>query len=120
MSNVATDWDDILKITEKLTGEDELEGIGLVNFNKTELAQWEHLIPDATHVVLPLEYAARNVTWESLYPEWIDEEEEVEEGSGAGWVSLFYLKLTKDIFVHSLKVLGAPAIMQGAPSNTQT
>ena len=46
-------------------------------------------------------------------------EEEVEEGSGAGWVSLFYLKLTKDIFVHSLKVLGAPAIMQGAPSNTQ-
>ena len=47
-------------------------------------------------------------------------EEEVEEGSGAGWVSLFYLKLTKDIFVHSLKVLGAPTIMQGAPSNTQT
>ena len=78
MSNVATDWDDILKITEKLTGEDELEGIGLVNFNKTELAQWEHLIPEATHVVLPLEYAARNVTWESLYPEWIDEEEETQ------------------------------------------
>lgn len=78
MSNVATDWDDILKITEKLTGEDELEGIGLVNFNKTELAQWEHLIPEATHVVLPLEYAARNVTWESLYPQWIDEEEETQ------------------------------------------
>ncbi|RZB86729.1 Glutamate receptor 3.4 [Glycine soja] len=66
MSNVATDWDDILKIIEKLIGEDEVEGVGLVNFNKTELTQWEHLIPEATHVVLPLEYAARNVTWESL------------------------------------------------------
>ncbi|TKY73852.1 UDP-glucuronate:xylan alpha-glucuronosyltransferase 1 [Spatholobus suberectus] len=78
LSSVDTDWDDILKITEKLARKDELQGIGLVNFNKTELAHWEHLIPDATHVVLPLEYAAKNVTWESLYPEWIDEEEETE------------------------------------------
>lgn len=78
ISNVDTDWDDILKITDKLTAQDELQGIGLVNFNKTEQVHWEHHIPDATHVVLPLEYAARNVTWESLYPEWIDEEEETE------------------------------------------
>ncbi|XP_020203623.1 UDP-glucuronate:xylan alpha-glucuronosyltransferase 1 [Cajanus cajan] len=78
LSNVDTDWDDILKITDKLAGKDELQGIGLVNFNKSELAHWENLVPDATHVVLPLEYAARNVTWESLYPEWIDEEEETE------------------------------------------
>lgn len=78
ISNIETEWDDIMKITEKLTGKDEFQGIGLVNFNKTETAKWKHHFPDATHVVLPLEYAANNVTWESLYPEWIDEEEETE------------------------------------------
>ncbi|XP_061363626.1 UDP-glucuronate:xylan alpha-glucuronosyltransferase 1-like isoform X1 [Gastrolobium bilobum] len=78
MSNIDTDWNDILKITEKLKGKNEFQGIGLVNFNKTETNHWEHLIPDATHVVLPLDYAAKNMTWESLYLEWIDEEEETE------------------------------------------
>ena len=78
ISNVDINWDDIVKITKKLTGKNELQGIGLLNFNKTEISRWEHLIPDTTHVVLHLEYAARNVTWESLYPEWIDEEEEEE------------------------------------------
>ena len=33
-------------------------------------------------------------------------------------VALFYLKLTKDNFVHSLKVMSAPAMLLGAPSNT--
>ncbi|CAJ1937855.1 unnamed protein product [Sphenostylis stenocarpa] len=75
-SNVDINWDDILHITEKLTGKNEFQGIGLLNFNKTELDHWEQLIPNVAHVVLDLEYAAKNVTWESLYPEWIDEEEE--------------------------------------------
>ncbi|KAL2342932.1 hypothetical protein Fmac_004217 [Flemingia macrophylla] len=78
ISNIDTNWDDISKITEKLTRKKGFRGIGLLNFNKTELASWEQLIPNATHVVLDLEYAAKNVTWESLYPEWIDEEEETE------------------------------------------
>lgn len=78
VSNVDTDWDDIVKITEKLTGKNEFQGIGLVNFNKTEISHWKHNFQDATHVVLHLEHAANNVTWESLYPEWIDEEEETE------------------------------------------
>lgn len=78
MSNVDTDWDDITKITEKLSGKNEFQGIGLLNFNKTEIVTWKNNFPDATQVVLPLEYAANNVTWRSLYPEWIDEEEETE------------------------------------------
>lgn len=78
VSNVDINWGDILQITAKLTGKKEFQGVGLVNFNNTELDHWEQLIPNATHVVLELEYAAKNVTWESLYPEWIDEEEETE------------------------------------------
>ncbi|KAL1290870.1 hypothetical protein HN51_059410 [Arachis hypogaea] len=78
MANVDTRLSDIVKITKKLTGKDKVQGIGLVNFNKTEISGFENLNPDATHVELHLEYAARNVTWESLYPEWIDEEEEEE------------------------------------------
>src|ERR1044072_1162612 len=78
MTNVDTNWDDLLKITENLIGKNELQGIGLLNFNNTEIVHWKHILPDATHVVLPLEHAAKNVTWESFYPEWIDEEEETE------------------------------------------
>jgi len=74
-SDVDINWDDMLQITEKLTGKKEFQGVGLLNFNKTELEHWKQLIPNVTHVVLNLEYAAENVTWESLYPEWIDEEE---------------------------------------------
>ncbi|KAG5000241.1 hypothetical protein JHK87_021313 [Glycine soja] len=62
ISNVDINWGDILQITAKLTGKKE----------------FQELIPNVTHVVLELEYAAKNVTWESLYPEWIDEEEETE------------------------------------------
>jgi len=78
MSNVDTDWGDIMKITEKLTGKNEFKGIGLLNFNNTEISNWKHKFHDATHVALHLEHAANSVTWESLYPEWIDEEEETE------------------------------------------
>ncbi|KAF7840089.1 UDP-glucuronate:xylan alpha-glucuronosyltransferase 1-like [Senna tora] len=80
VSNLDINWNDVIKIGENLRGKDEeLQGIGLINFNNTEIEHWEKVIfPDATHVILHLEYAARNVTWESLYPEWIDEEEETE------------------------------------------
>ncbi|KAJ7945266.1 Hexosyltransferase [Quillaja saponaria] len=78
ISHLDIEWDDILKVTEKLSGKTEYQGVGLLNFNTSEISYWEQLIPDATHVVLDLDYAAKNVTWDSLYPEWIDEEEESE------------------------------------------
>ncbi|KAE8720579.1 putative UDP-glucuronate:xylan alpha-glucuronosyltransferase 3 [Hibiscus syriacus] len=37
---------------------------------------WKHLIPDASHIVLHLDYADVNVTWDLLYPEWIDKDQE--------------------------------------------
>lgn len=68
-------WDQISDTVEKLD-KDALKGVGLLNFNRTEVEQWKELIPDADHVVLRLDPVQQNLTWESLYPEWIDEEEE--------------------------------------------
>ncbi|KAL4644037.1 hypothetical protein ACB092_02G134300 [Castanea dentata] len=78
ISNLDIDWDDIMKVLEKVTDNNENQGIGLLNFNENEINHWKQLIPDAKTVVLHLDYAAKNVTWDSLYPEWIDEEEESE------------------------------------------
>lgn len=72
------DWEDIRDVTDSLNGKNDYHGIGLLNFNESENTYWKLLFPRANHIVLPLEYAAKNVTWDSLYPEWIDEEEETE------------------------------------------
>lgn len=76
VSDIDIDWDDIMKVIEKLSEQNDYRGIGILNFNKSEISTWKQFIPDANHTVLRLEYAAENVTWDSLYPEWIDEEEE--------------------------------------------
>uniref|UniRef100_A0A5B7B6K6 Hexosyltransferase n=1 Tax=Davidia involucrata TaxID=16924 RepID=A0A5B7B6K6_DAVIN len=72
------DWGKLSGIIEKLTDRNEYQGVGLLNFNGSEIDQWKQLIPDVEHVVLHLDYVSNNVTWESIYPEWIDEEEEFE------------------------------------------
>ncbi|KAI6691902.1 hypothetical protein NL676_019612 [Syzygium grande] len=77
-SHLDIDWEDIRDVTDSLNGKNDYHGIGLLNFNDSENAYWKQLFPRANHIVLPLEYAAKNVTWDSLYPEWIDEEEETE------------------------------------------
>ncbi|KAG5245054.1 plant glycogenin starch initiation protein [Salix suchowensis] len=63
---------------EKLGERNDYQGVGLLNFNNSEISYWKHLMPDATHVALQLDYADKNMTWDSLYPEWIDEEQEKE------------------------------------------
>ena len=76
MSTLDINWDQISDALEKLNDKDTYKGIGLLNFNDSEMYQWKEMIPDADHVVLDLEHVSYNTTWESLYPEWIDEEEE--------------------------------------------
>lgn len=49
-----------------------------MNFNDDEIDHWKEVLPDAEHIVLHLNHVSNNMTWESLYPEWIDEEEEFE------------------------------------------
>lgn len=78
ISYLDVNWDEVSKILEKLPDRNKYQGVGLLNFNHTETVHWKQLIPDADHVVLYLDHVSNNITWESLYPEWIDEEEEFE------------------------------------------
>nr|KYP65249.1 Glycogenin-1 [Cajanus cajan] len=72
------EWDQISNVLENLKDKDTYQGVGLLNFNDSEIDHWKQLVPEAEHVVLHLNYASNNITWEVLYPEWIDEEEEYE------------------------------------------
>lgn len=74
-SNLHINWDDISKVLDQLK-EKDYHTIGLLNFNQDELRLWSQMIPDAEHTILRLDPADEDITWETLYPEWIDEEEE--------------------------------------------
>ncbi|OWM88994.1 hypothetical protein CDL15_Pgr024012 [Punica granatum] len=76
LSSLNIDWDEISRIIEKLNNLDEYPGIGLLNFDEKEIGQWKQLFPETEQLILHLERAPGNLTWEMLYPEWIDEEEE--------------------------------------------
>lgn len=76
MSDLEINWVDVSETLSKLTeGQDS---IGLLNFNESEIGRWREEVRNTKHVVLHLDSAGKDVTWESLYPEWIDEEEESE------------------------------------------
>ncbi|KAH6769455.1 plant glycogenin-like starch initiation protein 1 [Perilla frutescens var. frutescens] len=76
-SNLGIHWDEISLILKNITT--TIKHVGILNFNTKEIHQWQHLIlPNANHTVLHLPHADQNTTWEALYPEWIDEEEEEE------------------------------------------
>lgn len=75
-SHVKVNWNHISGAIQKLTDADKYKGIGLLNFNETEIKQWKKIIPDAEHMTLHLDSVGETITWEDLYPEWIDEEEE--------------------------------------------
>ncbi|XP_038700377.1 putative UDP-glucuronate:xylan alpha-glucuronosyltransferase 3 isoform X2 [Tripterygium wilfordii] len=78
ISTLEVNWDKLSDIIERLNDRNLYQGVGLLNFNDSEIDQWQQLIPDVEHVVLLLDHVSTNITWESLYPEWIDEEEEFE------------------------------------------
>ncbi|KAL0698035.1 hypothetical protein Bca4012_054157 [Brassica carinata] len=78
ISTAEVNWDHVSDVVEKLTGKSEYQGVGFINLNDDEIVRWKELIPDCDHVALHLDHMANNITWESLYPEWIDEEEQFE------------------------------------------
>ncbi|KAL0814035.1 hypothetical protein Bca101_070478 [Brassica carinata] len=78
VSSAEIHWDHMSDVVEKLTGKSGYQGVGFINLNDDEIAQWKDLIPDCDHVALHLGHMKSNITWESLYPEWIDEEEQFE------------------------------------------
>lgn len=79
VSHTDVNWDQISKIVEQLSdGKNGKLKIGLLNFNGGEINNWKQLTPGIQTLVVDLEHAKNNITWDVLYPEWIDEEEEEE------------------------------------------
>ncbi|KAG6517245.1 UDP-glucuronate:xylan alpha-glucuronosyltransferase 1-like [Zingiber officinale] len=77
-SSSVVDWAQLLKCIQNLNTEEENLKIGLLNFDVSEINQWHRHFPRAGLEVIQLDYAASDVTWDALFPEWIDEEEESE------------------------------------------
>ncbi|KAL6209271.1 hypothetical protein ACLB2K_020213 [Fragaria x ananassa] len=78
VSSLDINWYEISDVVGELTDIKDYQGLGLLNFNDDEIDHWKELLPDVEHIVLHLEHASNNITWDSLYPEWIDEEEDFE------------------------------------------
>ncbi|XP_020588043.1 UDP-glucuronate:xylan alpha-glucuronosyltransferase 1-like [Phalaenopsis equestris] len=78
-SNLNTPWAQTLQITKKLHEKKENLNVGLLNFNSTEIKLWQNLFPTSKISEVHLDRAAIDLTWDDLYPEWIDEEEESDE-----------------------------------------
>ncbi|KAJ8618865.1 hypothetical protein MRB53_015051 [Persea americana] len=79
VSHTDVNWGHISKIVDQLSaGKNEKLKIGLLNFNGGEINNWQQLTPGVQSLVIHLEHAMNNITWDVLYPEWIDEEEEEE------------------------------------------
>ncbi|KAL8166165.1 hypothetical protein V2J09_007664 [Rumex salicifolius] len=78
VSSSDINWRHILRVTEKLTDMKEYKAVGLLNFNDSEHDSWKELIPSAERIELHLDHLPSNVTWEALFPEWIDEEGELD------------------------------------------
>ncbi|KAM0852400.1 hypothetical protein ACQ4PT_051782 [Festuca glaucescens] len=74
-SNVRIDWSRISMAVQQVARGDGLR-VGLLNFDGEEMDQWRTVLPRTAVVsAVHLERVSTNVTWEHLYPEWIDEEE---------------------------------------------
>lgn len=78
VSHLNMNWAQISKVMRKLDGRNGRLKLALLNFNITEVNYWQQLLPRAESSVVHLNYAKTNLTWDDLYPEWIDEEEESE------------------------------------------
>ncbi|CAM0883918.1 unnamed protein product [Alopecurus aequalis] len=78
VSSMGVQWEDVYKTIENLNGGEQKLKVGLLNFNSTEFGSWTQLLPDSEFSIIRLEHAKESITWQTLYPEWIDEEEETD------------------------------------------
>ncbi|PHU00407.1 UDP-glucuronate:xylan alpha-glucuronosyltransferase 1 [Capsicum chinense] len=79
ISDIDISWEEVSQVLDQLPDQNKVvENIGLLNFNKDEINKWTQVVPNANQTVLYLDYAGKNLTWDTLYPEWIDEEQEDE------------------------------------------
>jgi xylan alpha-glucuronosyltransferase len=68
------DWRKISTAVDKLGVPNENLKVGLLNFNPDEFSKSQILLAHSTVSNIQLEQS--NATWDELFPEWIDEEEE--------------------------------------------
>ncbi|XP_047326528.1 UDP-glucuronate:xylan alpha-glucuronosyltransferase 1 [Impatiens glandulifera] len=73
-SDLELNWSEISHVLQSIPIR-EIKRIGILNFNKSEIGLLKQLIPNSEHIPLRLNHA-KNITWNDLYPEWIDEEQE--------------------------------------------
>ncbi|KNA25334.1 hypothetical protein SOVF_007520 [Spinacia oleracea] len=81
VSDLAINWNHISEVMETLTDKNEYKAIGLLNFKESEVDSWQEMLPSPEHIILHLDHVPKILTWETLYPEWIDEEEDFETPS---------------------------------------
>jgi xylan alpha-glucuronosyltransferase len=68
-------WESIASVLSTFSSNGTGIGIvGLLNFNSSEVALWTSTLPAADVRAVRLAPAADAVTWEALYPNWINEE----------------------------------------------
>ncbi|CAL9210583.1 UDP-glucuronate:xylan alpha-glucuronosyltransferase 1-like [Musa acuminata AAA Group] len=78
LSDLDVDWRQVSDVLRSVDGREGSLRIGMLNFNVTEIGVWRRTMPNAELSVVQLDYADTSITWDVLYPEWIDEEEEDE------------------------------------------
>ncbi|KAH9307821.1 hypothetical protein KI387_035732, partial [Taxus chinensis] len=72
------DWSQVSKHLASLNKLSKDLKVGLLNFDGEEVQKWKQLAPDSECTTFALDYASGDVKWETLYPEWIDEDEQFE------------------------------------------
>ncbi|WVZ68132.1 hypothetical protein U9M48_017113 [Paspalum notatum var. saurae] len=71
-------WESVVRILSSSvnngTAGSGIARVGLLNFNSSEVERWTSTLPAADVRAVRLAPAADAVTWEALYPKWIDED----------------------------------------------
>lgn len=78
VSDLAIDWNHVSEVMKTLTDKNDYKTIGLLNFKESEVDSWQEMLPSPEHIILHLDHVPKSLVWETLYPEWIDEEEDFE------------------------------------------
>jgi xylan alpha-glucuronosyltransferase len=72
-SSLQIDWSQIAKTMQEVGGGSTR--VALLNFDDEEVKEWRARLPHTDASTVRLDPVGSDVTWERLYPEWIDEEE---------------------------------------------
>ncbi|XP_062223090.1 UDP-glucuronate:xylan alpha-glucuronosyltransferase 1-like [Phragmites australis] len=76
-SSLKIDWSQIEMAVKEVARAEDGSGtrVALLNFDDDEIEEWRARMPRTEASAVHLDHVGSDVTWEHLYPEWIDEEE---------------------------------------------